>query len=288
MKIASETVGNVVVLRPEGPMKAEDQNTFKKVMVDLSGKGQVKVALDMSKVIFMLQIRMPRHELSMKVTKRENFDGWEPMDLYFSWISEPAHWFAQPVIAVRFPGLKDLLGVTAETKNVSGRSLLDEQGQYVLADAVSEALRTPDRDRTKLQRKLISFDERFNLFYNAISGGGVRLFHGRYSEWAESKPPDEGPGREPQSPATPPRAASSKVRPPVPATSGGGGRMSLGTLERRIEALEQEIRQIDQQLLDPAVYKDGARCRALQVERSELTARLEPLEAEWARRAEEA
>jgi cytochrome c-type biogenesis protein CcsB len=114
--------------------------------------------------------------LSMKVTKREHFDGWEPLDLYFSWISDPAYWFAQPVIAVRFQGLKDLLGVSAETRNVSGRSLIDADGQYILSDKITEALRTPDRDRTKLQRKLISFDERFNLFYNAISGGGVRLF----------------------------------------------------------------------------------------------------------------
>jgi ATP-binding cassette subfamily F protein 3 len=120
------------------------------------------------------------------------------------------------------------------------------------------------------------------------SGSGVRLFHGRYSEWVDCRSPGERPGREPPGAATPAKIPSARRRPPTAGTSGGGGGMSLGTLERRIEALEQEIREIDQRLLDPAVYQDGARCRALQDERSELTARLEPLEAEWARRAEEA
>jgi hypothetical protein len=64
--------------------------------------------------------------------------------------------------------------------------------------------------------------------------------------------------------------------------------MSLGTLERRIEALELAIRKIDQELLDPAVYTDGPKCNVLQAERAELTGELAPLEAEWARRAEEA
>jgi anti-sigma B factor antagonist len=53
MKITTDTVGDITMIRPEGPMKAEDQNQFKKVMVDLSAKGQVKVALDMSKVTFI-------------------------------------------------------------------------------------------------------------------------------------------------------------------------------------------------------------------------------------------
>jgi hypothetical protein len=64
--------------------------------------------------------------------------------------------------------------------------------------------------------------------------------------------------------------------------------MSLGTLERRIEALEIAIRKIDQELLDPAVYTDGPKCNALQAERAEFADELAPLEAEWVRRAEEA
>lgn len=135
-------------------------------------------------------------ELTMKVSKREHYDPvearvghapnafpppatedvWEPMDLWLSWIGNPQYWFEQPVIAVRFVGVKDLLGVPHEVKWVSARSLISPQGSYILQDRVREALRTPDRDRSKLQRKLLDFNDRFNIFYDALGGGGVRLF----------------------------------------------------------------------------------------------------------------
>ncbi len=115
-------------------------------------------------------------ELSMKVTKRENFEEWEPADLYLSWVTNPRFWFNYPLLSVRFPGVKDLLGVSAETKWVSLASLLDQSGRYRLTEDVREALRTPDRDRNKVQRKLLKFDERAQIFNNAMGGGGVRLF----------------------------------------------------------------------------------------------------------------
>jgi ATP-binding cassette subfamily F protein 3 len=111
--------------------------------------------------------------------------------------------------------------------------------------------------------------------------GDVKLFHGRYSEWADNK--QDQASRERRSRKTP-RKTPVKRRAP---TAGSGG-MSLGTLERRIEALEIAIRKIDQELLDPAVYTDGPKCNALTAERAKLAGELAPLEAEWARRAEEA
>ena len=59
-------------------------------------------------------------------------------------------------------------------------------------------------------------------------------------------------------------------------------------LERSIETLEERIKEVDRQLLDPAVYTDGPRCRKLQKKRAQLASELEPLEKDWHRRAEEA
>jgi len=63
--------------------------------------------------------------------------------------------------------------------------------------------------------------------------------------------------------------------------------LSISKLEQRIEAIEQRRAQIDELLLDPAVYSDGQQCNALKAEREALGAELQPLEAEWARRAEQ-
>jgi len=135
-------------------------------------------------------------ELSMKISKRESYDpfeaalsylpagteepagnvAWEPLDMWLSWVSNPQYWFDMPVIAVRFPGVKDMIGVSQDTKWVSARSLITPEGEYMLQGHVREALRTPDRDRSKIQRKLLDFNDRFNIFYDALGGGGVRFF----------------------------------------------------------------------------------------------------------------
>jgi ABC-type multidrug transport system ATPase subunit len=115
--------------------------------------------------------------------------------------------------------------------------------------------------------------------------GNVRLFHGRYSEWAESKQDQAARDRhDAPRPAkrrrTKPQAAGGPKR--------GGPSMSFADIEERIEAIERRLGEIDGELLDPAVYTDGPRCNALQAERTALAEELTPLEAEWARRAEEA
>jgi len=125
-------------------------------------------------------------EIIMKVAKREHFEGWEPLDLYLSWIAHPSFWYDYDLVYVKHPGVKDLLGIPEDQGEahfgspgkavwVSAARLIDGN-QYVLGDAVREALRTPDAKRTKVQRKLLKFDERFNIFWNVINGGGLKIF----------------------------------------------------------------------------------------------------------------
>jgi len=115
-------------------------------------------------------------EMIMKVAKRTHFEGREPVDLYLNWSADPQYWWDYPLIAVRFVGMQDLLGVSHSTRYVSAASLFDDSGRYRLADEVGEAHRTADRDRSKVQRKLISFDERFNLLYMSLRGQTLRIF----------------------------------------------------------------------------------------------------------------
>ncbi len=115
-------------------------------------------------------------EMVMKITKRSHFDGWEPVDLYLSWMLSPRYWFDKPVVAVRFPGLKDRLGVDAATRAVSAASLLDASGQYLLSEDVESALRTADRERSKLQRQLLTFDERVNLLFMNFQRSTLRIY----------------------------------------------------------------------------------------------------------------
>ena len=114
-------------------------------------------------------------EFVMKVARKTKFQDRHPVDMYLNWVANPNQWWDQPCIAVRYPGLKDLLGVDASVKHVSPASLF-ANGQYKLAAQVEEAHRTPDRERSKTQRKLISFDERFNLLYMTFQASTLRMY----------------------------------------------------------------------------------------------------------------
>jgi cytochrome c-type biogenesis protein CcsB len=115
-------------------------------------------------------------ETVMKVSKRGSFGSLEPIDQYLSWLAVPESWADVPLLAVRNPGVKQLLGVSAETKHVALSSLLDPQGRYQLSADVEQARRTPDRDRSKVQRKLLSFDDRVNVLLMAARGFTLRVF----------------------------------------------------------------------------------------------------------------
>ncbi len=114
-------------------------------------------------------------EMTMKVAKSTKFQDRHPVDMFLNWSANPQFWWEEDVVGVRHGGLKNLLGVDPEAKRVSMASLF-ENGKYRLNDMVREAHRTPDRERSKVQRKLLSFDERFNLLYMTFEGTTLRMF----------------------------------------------------------------------------------------------------------------
>lgn len=115
-------------------------------------------------------------ESAMKITKRVNYEGWQPVDLYLSWMAQGEYWFDTPFIAVRHKGLKLMLGVSADTRHIAPTFLLDQNGRYRLVADVEKAHRTPAKARSKAQTKLLSLDERVNVFNMAIQGLSFRVF----------------------------------------------------------------------------------------------------------------
>jgi len=114
-------------------------------------------------------------ETTMKIAKRTRFEQRDPVEVFLGLAANPAQWYHHPMIVVANPGVQDLLGVGRGTKYVSLASVL-EGGQYKLEDAVEEAHRTSPNLRTKTQQKLISFDERVHILYDALQGNSLRIF----------------------------------------------------------------------------------------------------------------
>lgn len=141
--------------------------------------------------------------------------------------------------------------------------------------------------------------------------GGAEIFLGNYSRWlardqerSREKRDADARAADAQERAVKQKRAAEETRkksaPSAPSggASGAGGkqrgmrssleRLTVEQIEQKIEAAQARIRQIDESLADPSVWRDAKKSNKLGDERAALLAELEPLEFEWASRAEEA
>ena len=213
-----------------------------------------------------------------------------------------------------------LAGLLASAKNLL---VLDEPTNHLdipAAERLEEALGTPP-ERLKAAGEepdeeafdgtliLISHDRALidavcDRLVALDGAGGARVFSGNYTEWHEKQRETERERREADIAEKEAReraekkkreAEEAKERAKRASAPAGGGkkgmrssleRMTTEQIEKKIEALEARIREIDQSLTDPAVWRDTKRSADLGDERTRAVAELEPLEFEWSRRAE--
>jgi ATP-binding cassette subfamily F protein 3 len=129
--------------------------------------------------------------------------------------------------------------------------------------------------------------------------GEVKYFHGTYLEWeqqskqrserdsaAREQSQREEAARQRKTAEAKSTVKSTAAAATMKAPAGPFAKVSLSELEKRIEKIELQLSAIDEQLLDPAVLRDGERARSLQQDRQELAGSMTPLEEEWSRRAE--
>ncbi len=126
--------------------------------------------------------------------------------------------------------------------------------------------------------------------------GNVEVFHGGYSEWHEKdvqrkraadREEAEAKARRDQAERARKEAEERKKAKPVAPSNNALARLRTEQLEEKIEKIETRMRAIDKELNDPATWRDQAKSHRLGEERHRLAAELEPLEFEWARRAED-
>ena len=192
-----------------------------------------------------------------------------------------------------------LAGLVASAHNLLA---LDEPSNHLdipSAERLEQALSQDDgydgtlllisHDRALLEatcQKLIVFD----------GAGGVEVFLGRFSDWERKRRERSEMARAQaqtaraelsREAARRPKAAAGQPQDNATKTN-AFSKLNLTALEGKIEAIQNAANAIDRQMMDPDVYSDFVKCEELTARRVELLAELEPLEFEWARRAEEA
>lgn len=128
--------------------------------------------------------------------------------------------------------------------------------------------------------------------------GGLTHFLGNYTEYLESIKPkvlsDNAPApktnkstpkKQPAKQAPKPQAQSQKSNPPRKKSKGAVGLLSQGKLESQIADTESKLEEIDFELANPDVWRDGDKVKTLQQKREQLAEKLAPLEEEWLSRS---
>jgi len=206
-----------------------------------------------------------------------------------------------------------LAGLLASAKNLL---ILDEPTNHLdisSAERLEDALAMPDEDNDEGYNGTLILISHDRALIDAtcdhlivLDGkGNTEIFTGGYTDWhekelerkkrlarqeSEEKERRENAERQKKAQAEA-QAQKEKQRQQQhkaanPSTN-ALARLKTEQLEQKIEKLQQRLKQIDQDLGDPDVWRDARKSSQLSDERTRVNSELEPLEFEWARRAEE-
>ncbi len=201
-----------------------------------------------------------------------------------------------------------LAGLLASAKNLL---VLDEPTNHLdisSAERLEEAL-APGEDGDGYEGTLILIshdraliDATCDHLLILDGKGNAEVFNGTYTDWhekevdrkkraarqeAEEKERREAADRQRKAQAEAQAKKQQQQKAAGPSTN-ALARLKTDQLEQKIEKIQQRLKQIDQDLGNPDVWRDAKKSSNLSEERTRLVSELEPLEFEWARRAEDA
>jgi cytochrome c-type biogenesis protein CcsB len=113
-------------------------------------------------------------EMALKLVKHHSFNGMTADQMVLGFFTHPGEWQTTPLITVKNPQLREILGVTE--KKAAFVDFFDESRQYRLHQMVDDAHRKNPAERNKLEQELIKIDEQVNVFYITQLGQLHRIF----------------------------------------------------------------------------------------------------------------
>ncbi len=114
-------------------------------------------------------------ELMRKVYGKESYNGYTADQVILSMYANPEGWFQVPFIRLgKHPDIARMIGREGQ-KRAAYIDFFDENGQYLLADAVAEADHMAPAERGTREKQLIKVDERVNIMNMIFSGNFFRV-----------------------------------------------------------------------------------------------------------------
>ncbi len=115
-------------------------------------------------------------QLLRKVSKNEEFRGYNASQVFLSITKNPRIWFQVPIIYIKKENtkLREIIGIPKEAKYAPLASFFDDKGGYKLISYQEEAVKK--KIKSKFEESVINVDRRLNLLYSAITGRILRIY----------------------------------------------------------------------------------------------------------------
>jgi len=128
-------------------------------------------------------------EIVRKISRKSTLFGKSPDEVVLSMISYPEIWRSMPVIRVSNKALVSRLGI--KDKYISVNQLIDNQGNYLIAEDVRNAYNKNPVFRNRLDKEYIYLDEKVSICFIVFRGSIFRLFPSGTREERWHSPGDE-------------------------------------------------------------------------------------------------
>lgn len=120
-----------------------------------------------------------------KMTKKNDFLGLKPMELFLGMMVYPEEFKKVKMIAISTPKLKEVIGVSEGDKHIAFEDLFVGD-TYKLINFLEDANRKKPAMRDKFDKDVISVDERVNVAYLIYTAQSLRIlpsFSGEEKKW---------------------------------------------------------------------------------------------------------
>lgn len=118
-------------------------------------------------------------KLLRKIYRGDKYDGLNPDQVLIGIVTQPQIWSRIPMIDVGSEALLKKTGIDDEQVKegyLAFIDVLDDEGNYILADEVDAVYAKPVRERNKYDKELLKLDEKVNIINALFAGQMLAIF----------------------------------------------------------------------------------------------------------------
>ena len=113
-------------------------------------------------------------EYLRKISKKNSLENLNSTQVILSMMVNPHEWASKDIIKVKHEQIKQVVG--ASSSRTSFKSFFEKDGSYKLKTLVEQAYEKEPINRGKLEKDIISVDERVNICFILFNGDLMRIF----------------------------------------------------------------------------------------------------------------